>query len=655
MNKIKKYSIASLGAIVVLFTFGFSGIMNANASGPIAINLGTAANFVILSETGIAAGAGTTITGDIGVSPIAATAITGFGLIMDPSNEFSTSSLVTGKVYASDYTVPTPALMTTAVGDMQTAYTNAAGQPTTSASTTNVGGGVLTGLTLTPGVYTWGTAVTIPTDLTLDAQGDTNAVWIFQISGTLDISSSKQVILIGGAQANNIFWQVSGQTTLNTTSVFNGNILDQTGIVLNTGAVLNGRALAQSAVTLQANSVTTPASITPLTLSSVAITTPATKLSYTVGDILDISGMVLTGTYSDSSTSTIVVVPSNVAGFDSSVAVMGQTVAVTINGKTTTFLVNVLNPIVAPVFDSIAITTPATKLSYIVGDTLDITGMVVTGTYSDSSTSTIVATSSNVTGFNSSVPAVSQTLTVTLSGKTTTYTISIAAAPITLTSIAITTPATKLSYIVGDTLDIYGLVVTGTFSDSSTSTLTIALNNVTGFDSSTSTTNQVLTITRNGKTTTYMIDVLSGQGTITGTVSGGIVPGALAITSITPVNTNAIADGTFASGWKYIFNITVPDTESHLSMRFGNWISTISGSTILVANNMRISSAQADNSGAKIILTVADIFLTTSLNMVSDLSTTSLGKQVQVLVETSIPLNSVNGVYNTNFGVQTLP
>ncbi len=143
--------------------------------------------------------------------------------------------------------------------------------------------------------------------------------------------------------------------------------------------------------------------------------------------------------------------------------------------------------------------------------------------------------------------------------------------------------------------------------------------------------------------------------TCIGTVTGGVVPGALAVTSVTVVNSSAIADGTFTNGWKYLFNITVPDTETHLSMKFGNWISVASGSTIPVANNMRISSAQADNSGATILLTGADMFTATSLNIVSDLSSTSLGKQVQVLVETSVPLNSVNGIYDTSFGVQTLP
>jgi hypothetical protein len=133
---------------------------------------------------------------------------------------------------------------------MQTAYTNAAGR---AADATGLGAGNIGGLTLAPGVYKWGTGVTIPTNVALS--GGENDVWIFQIAGTLSISSANQVILEGGAQAKNVFWQVAGATTLGTNSTFNGNILDKKNIALRTGAVLNGRALAQTAITLEANRV----------------------------------------------------------------------------------------------------------------------------------------------------------------------------------------------------------------------------------------------------------------------------------------------------------------------------------------------------------------------------------------------------------------
>ena len=210
------------------------------------INLGTAGNFVALAKTLISVAGSQTITGDIGISPAAATFIQGFGLIMDSTNTFSTSSLVNGSVYAVDYAPPTPAMMTTAVSDMETAYTAAAAGRT--GTITGLGAGNIGGMTLAPGVYKWSSGVTIPTDVTLS--GGANDVWIFQISGTLYIAGSKHVILSGGAQAKNVYWQVTGTTTLDTTSVFNGNILDATNIVINNGATLNGKALAQTAVTL---------------------------------------------------------------------------------------------------------------------------------------------------------------------------------------------------------------------------------------------------------------------------------------------------------------------------------------------------------------------------------------------------------------------
>jgi hypothetical protein len=145
-------------------------------------------------------------------------------------------------------------MLTTAVGNMQTAYTDAAGRKNPRA--TELGGGNIGGRVLLPGLYKWSTGVIIPADVTLS--GSENAVWIFQIAGTLKISSGKKVILSGGARPKNIFWQVAGKTTLGTTAVFNGNILCKTAIVLKTGARLNGRALAQTAVTLDANAVRRP-------------------------------------------------------------------------------------------------------------------------------------------------------------------------------------------------------------------------------------------------------------------------------------------------------------------------------------------------------------------------------------------------------------
>ena len=239
---------------ILLFVILFVALAATFVAAESAVNLGTAGDFVILAKTGISTTGTTLIVGDIGVSPAAATFITGFDLIADSSNTFSTSSLLTGKIYAADYTSPTPIKMTAAVRDMETAYNDAAGR---APGVTELGAGNIGGMTLAPGVYKWGTGLLIPTDVTLS--GNSNDIWIFQIEGTLDIASATQVKLAGGAQARNIFWVVADATTLGTTSVFNGNILDLKEIVLTTGATLNGRALSQTAVTLDANAVSLPA------------------------------------------------------------------------------------------------------------------------------------------------------------------------------------------------------------------------------------------------------------------------------------------------------------------------------------------------------------------------------------------------------------
>ena len=244
---------AYLVCMSVLSVFVFAA--GATAAGPSPVNLRTAGEFVILTATGVTTTGTTTIVGNMGVSPIAATAMTGFGLIADATNTFSTSSLVTEKIYAADYAPPTPAKMTTAIGDMETAFTDAAGR--TSPNFTELGGGDISGKTLVPGLYKWGTGVLI-TNAGIKIAGGPNDVWIFQIAGDLIVDNAAIITLVGGAQAKNIFWQVSGKATLGTTADVKGIILSQTLISMNTGAKLSGRALAQTAVTLIANTITAP-------------------------------------------------------------------------------------------------------------------------------------------------------------------------------------------------------------------------------------------------------------------------------------------------------------------------------------------------------------------------------------------------------------
>ena len=167
---------------------------DAGGTGPLAVNLGTAGTFAVLAKSGVSTVPTSAITGNLGVSPAAATYITGFGLIADSTNVFSTSPQVTGKVYASNYTPPTPSNLTTAVSDMQLAFTDAAGRPS---NVTELGAGNIGGMTLTPGVYKWSSGLLIPTSITL--AGGSTAVWIFQVAQNLTVSNAAIVTLTGGA------------------------------------------------------------------------------------------------------------------------------------------------------------------------------------------------------------------------------------------------------------------------------------------------------------------------------------------------------------------------------------------------------------------------------------------------------------------------
>jgi len=212
------------------------------------VNLRSVGNFVILTKSGITDVYKSTITGDVGSSPI-----TGAAILVRCTE-------VVGTIYSVNAAGPLPcrvtnaSKLTTAVGDMQTAYTDAAGR--SNPKFLNLGAGNIGGRTLKPGLYKFTSAVVIPTNVTIS--GGPNDVWIFQVAGTLRMSSSMKIILAGGAQTKNIFWQVAGAVTLGTTSHFEGNILGKTGINLQTGASINGRLLAQTAVTLQMNTVKKP-------------------------------------------------------------------------------------------------------------------------------------------------------------------------------------------------------------------------------------------------------------------------------------------------------------------------------------------------------------------------------------------------------------
>jgi hypothetical protein len=213
-----------------------------------AVNLRSTAGFAIIAGSLISNVPTSSITGDIGLSPAARSFISGFGL-----------TEVTGVIYAADDVSPAgvPAMLTAAKGDLTTAYNDAAGRTSTDMVLLS---GNLGGLTLTPGLYKSSGSLEISSgNLTFDAKGITNAVFILQIASTLTTTSGRQINLTGGAKASNIFWQVGSSATLGTTSIFKGTIMADQSITLNTGATVEGRLLARiAAVKLAGNIIFKP-------------------------------------------------------------------------------------------------------------------------------------------------------------------------------------------------------------------------------------------------------------------------------------------------------------------------------------------------------------------------------------------------------------
>jgi hypothetical protein len=245
------------------------------ASGTDCVDLQSAANYVILDEatvtfTPIATISTTaTITGDVAVSPAAASFMTGFALALDPASCFSTSTQVVGKLYAADYssangcaaTPDTATILTTAVGDKNTAYTAALGKApsggglvTACPGTGTFDGGVVP--PLAPGVYTCGVNVSIPTNFTLE--GTATDVWVFQITGSLAQAGATSVLLTGGALPQNVFWIVSGGVSIGANAHMEGVVMSATDISLLAGASVKGRLLARTGVLMDSNTVVQP-------------------------------------------------------------------------------------------------------------------------------------------------------------------------------------------------------------------------------------------------------------------------------------------------------------------------------------------------------------------------------------------------------------
>jgi len=218
------------------------------------VDMGTADNFVILAKTGITTTGVTAITGDLGISPAARATVTGFGETLSVDGTFATSALVLdgGKIYASDFAIPTPEMLITAIADMETAYNNiiAMADPRPEA--------IVGGVTLTPGLYKSTPAVSLSTNLTLDAEDNADAVWVFQITGALNVAAEVEIVLLNGAKPENIFWQVTGAVSLLANSKMQGIVLGEGVIALTDSASITGKLLGQTNVTLIANTVVDP-------------------------------------------------------------------------------------------------------------------------------------------------------------------------------------------------------------------------------------------------------------------------------------------------------------------------------------------------------------------------------------------------------------
>ena len=222
-------------------------------TGPAAINLKTASNFAILAKAAITTTGDTFITGDIGVSPQALVDLTGFSETLSLDETYATSIYVSGKIYAADMQEPTPSTLTTAISDVEAAYTEAAGRSDVPV-TAEAYSGIIGGQTFVPGIYKWDTGVTMATDIIV--QGGPNDTWVFQIAGNLTLASGAIVTLADGAQAKNIFWQVGEIATLGTGAHLEGVLMSMTQIILETGASVHGKLLAQTQVTLDTAEVT---------------------------------------------------------------------------------------------------------------------------------------------------------------------------------------------------------------------------------------------------------------------------------------------------------------------------------------------------------------------------------------------------------------
>jgi VCBS repeat-containing protein len=449
------------------------------AAGPAPVVLGEAAHFTILSYAGITTTGGGKVTGDAGNCPTAGSYI---GLTL-------AQMVGTSTIYAVDDTGPTgsvraPVMLTTAKGDLGTAYTDAAGR-TVPAPVLNLNGGNMGGQTLVPGLYKFdATAQITGEDVTLN--GGPNDVWIFQIGADLQLGSYRQVLLTGGAQAKNIFWQVGSNAVLGTYSVFKGTIMAYAGITIMNGATMEGRALSKNeSVIFDGLSISIPT-------STLTVVNGTGSGSYAPGKVVAISAIVPIGKLFDAWTGDIL----NVA--DATAAATIVTMPVTDVTVTATFID------APPATYTLTVVNGTGGNSYPAGTLVPVTAIIPPGKVFDAWTGDIGSLADPAAAATiDTMPALNNTITATFKdAPPATYTLTVvngtgggAYAATTIVPVIATVPAGKVfDAWTGDigfladptaaatsaTMPAFNITITALFKNAPPATYTLTVVNGTG-------------------------------------------------------------------------------------------------------------------------------------------------------------------------------
>jgi len=377
MNRTKRVLLIGAAACAVFFAAAVPGIGQASPARATAPSLGTAANFAVLAGSTVTNTGATAVGGDLGVSP--GTAVTGFP-----------PGTVSGTIHAGD------AVAAQAQHDAAVAYNSLAGQ----ACDSNLTGQDLGGKTLIPGVYCFDSSAQLTGTLTLDGQGNSNAVFIFKIGSTLTTASGASVLLINGASSCNVFFQVGSSAILGTNTMFAGNILALTSTTLNTGATINGRALASNgAVTLDTNTISNQCVQSPIATATTTATSPVATVPATTTATSPVATVPATTVPLPSATTTAVPTPTSTASAtptNTAVPTPTSTVAVTptntaVPTPTSTVAVTPTNTAV-PTPTSTASATPTNTAVPTPTSTVAVTP---TDTAAATLTSTVAATATN--------------------------------------------------------------------------------------------------------------------------------------------------------------------------------------------------------------------------------------------------------------------